>query len=293
MQQAGALVEGKISLNGEQLFRADFSKVGAYVQQDDVLIDVLTPRELLSFAVRIRLGLDKAALVQLVNNIIDKLALQDCADQRIGGWFRRGISGGERKRVSIGYELVTNPKLLLLDEPTSGLDSSSALKIASLLREEADRGVAVVATIHQPSMEALCKFDRLILLSEGHCIYQGAPELVRDYFLGLGLLGLKPHSSIADKLSAIAYHPLKVLADAHTIPALSKMAASKTIPLAPTDVDTLSSQRKTSLNSSAKSRATSFSKQVALLVKRMLLTSLREPLAFLALFCMAFFQGLL
>jgi len=62
----------------------------------------------------------------------------------------RGISGGERKRVSIGYELITEPSLLLLDEPTSGLDSSTALRIILLLKNEARRGVAVLTTIHQP-----------------------------------------------------------------------------------------------------------------------------------------------
>ena len=72
-----------------------------------------------------------------VEKIIKRLGLTACADQQIGGWFRRGISGGERKRTSIGYELITEPSLLLLDEPTSGLDASTALRIVNLLRRQA------------------------------------------------------------------------------------------------------------------------------------------------------------
>ena len=76
------------------------------------------------------------------------MGLQACSDQLIGGWLRRGISGGERKRTSIGYEMITKPSLLLLDEPTSGLDSTTALKICKLLRAQAERGMTVLATIH-------------------------------------------------------------------------------------------------------------------------------------------------
>jgi ABC-type multidrug transport system ATPase subunit len=66
----------------------------------------------------------------------------------IGGWLRKGVSGGERKRISIGYELITNPSLLLLDEPTSGLDSSTSLRIIKLLKQESKRGLTILATVH-------------------------------------------------------------------------------------------------------------------------------------------------
>ena len=84
----------------------------------------------------------------VVNDIINRLGLSECCDQQVGGWFRRGISGGERKRTSIGYELITKPSLLLLDEPTSGLDSSTASRIVDVLKKEARRGMSVMATIH-------------------------------------------------------------------------------------------------------------------------------------------------
>jgi ABC-type multidrug transport system ATPase subunit len=101
--------------------------------------------------------------------------LEACKDQQIGGFLKRGISGGERKRTSIGYELITEPSLLLLDEPTSGLDSSTALRIMNVLKKEASRGMTILATIHQPSAELFTIFDRCISLSEGYTIYSGPP----------------------------------------------------------------------------------------------------------------------
>jgi ABC-type multidrug transport system ATPase subunit len=83
----------------------------------------------------------------------------------------KGISGGERKRTSIGYELITDPVVILLDEPTSGLDSSTALKIVQLLKNEAKSGKTVITTIHQPSGKIFKEFDRLLLLHEGHQLY--------------------------------------------------------------------------------------------------------------------------
>lgn len=127
------------------------------------------------FACRIRLNLDGAQMYERCEETIKRLSLQACQDTRIGGWLRRGVSGGERKRISIGYEIITNPSLLVLDEPTSGLDSSTALRITKLLKQEASRGMSILATIHQPSSELLFQFDRIIVLSEGYTIYSGAP----------------------------------------------------------------------------------------------------------------------
>ena len=83
-----------------------------------------------------------------MDSIICRLGLQKCCDQRLGGFISKGLSGGERKRTSIGFELITNPSLLFLDEPTSGLDSSTALRLVKLLRTEASRGMSVLTTIH-------------------------------------------------------------------------------------------------------------------------------------------------
>jgi ABC-type multidrug transport system ATPase subunit len=155
--------------------KGDFGKMGAFVQQDDILIGVMTPYELFEFAYKIRSGKEGTEVHERVEKVLDKLGLQLCKNTRIGGWLERGISGGERRRASIGYEIITNPALLLLDEPTSGLDASTALRIIKILKQEATRGVSILATIHQPSSSILFCFDRVILLSEGYTIYNGPP----------------------------------------------------------------------------------------------------------------------
>lgn len=101
--------------------------------------------------------------------------------------FKKGISGGERKRTSIGFELITNPSLLILDEPTSGLDSSTALKVIKLLKKEAQRGMTIITSIHQPASDIFMKFDRVILLSEGNQLYNDKPGNVVNFFQKLGL----------------------------------------------------------------------------------------------------------
>jgi len=171
----GSKTLGELKLNGQVMQKGDFGKMGAFVQQDDILIGVMTPYELFEFAYKIRSGKEGTEVHERVEKVLDKLGLQLCKNTRISGWLERGISGGERRRASIGYEIITNPALLLLDEPTSGLDASTALRIIKILKQEATRGVSILATIHQPSSSILFCFDRVILLSEGYTIYNGPP----------------------------------------------------------------------------------------------------------------------
>jgi ABC-type multidrug transport system ATPase subunit len=104
--------------------------------------------------------------------LLRDLGLEKCANTKIGSELIRGISGGERKRTSIGVELLTNPSMIFLDEPTTGLDSNTAVTIMYLLRDMANNGRTVVSVIHQPSTEIFNKFDKLILLCKGNIIYQ-------------------------------------------------------------------------------------------------------------------------
>lgn len=100
----------------------------------------------------------------------------------VGGFYVKGLSGGEKKRTSIGFELVTNPRVLLLDEPTSGLDSSTAHQIGKLLQKEAKRGMGIICTIHSPSSELFNCFDKCMLLSCGLTIYNGPVKMISDHF---------------------------------------------------------------------------------------------------------------
>lgn len=178
---------GAVTCNGCPLSKPFRRRVG-YVLQDDLLFENLTVYETLRFAALLRLPRDMAEGDKLVRveAIIRVLGLQKCRDTLIGGYLRRGISGGERKRTSIGHELLTNPSVLLLDEPTSGLDSTTAMHLMTTLRQLATGGRAIATTIHQPSSRLYQQLDRLLLLAEGHAMYYGSSNRAMEWFSQLG-----------------------------------------------------------------------------------------------------------
>ncbi|EPS70703.1 hypothetical protein M569_04057, partial [Genlisea aurea] len=179
---ANAFLSGSVILNGRKT-NLSFG-TAAYVTQDDTLIGTLTVRETISYSARLRLpdrmpGSDKRALVE---STIIEMGLQDCADTVIGNWHLRGISGGEKRRVSIAIEILMRPRLLFLDEPTSGLDSASAFFVTQTLRSLSRDGRTVIASIHQPSSEVFELFDRLYLLSGGKTVYFGQATEAYEFF---------------------------------------------------------------------------------------------------------------
>ena len=91
------------------------------------MVQTLTPKELLTFAAKMKTNMDEDAIDMIVERILRRLGLQGCKNTMVGGFMRKGLSGGERKRTSIGYEMITEPSLLMLDEPTSGLDSHTSM----------------------------------------------------------------------------------------------------------------------------------------------------------------------
>jgi len=178
---------GGVLFNGEPLTKRAKRQLG-FVLQDDLLYESLTVYETLYFAAMLRLPktMTTPQKKARVDEVIAALGLSKCRDTIIGGFFRRGVSGGERKRVSVGHELLINPSVLLLDEPTSGLDSTTAMRLVTTLRSLAAGGRAVATTIHQPSSRLFQLLDKLLLLSEGHAIYYGRASLAADWFARLG-----------------------------------------------------------------------------------------------------------
>ncbi|KWU44583.1 ABC transporter [Rhodotorula sp. JG-1b] len=154
---------------------SDRIRVG-YVDQTDLLPEMSTVREAVMFAADLKLGENSKELKrERVFTVLSQLGLVDVADTRIGSpedSGKRGISGGERRRVSIARELVAQPAILIADEPTSGLDSTSALRILTALKalttpEAGRRPTTVITTIHQPSSQLYHMFDDVILLANG------------------------------------------------------------------------------------------------------------------------------
>ncbi|OMP05603.1 ABC transporter-like protein [Corchorus olitorius] len=181
-------LKGSITLNGEVLDSSLLKVISAYVMQDDLLFPMLTVEETLMFSAEFRLprSLSKAKKKARVQALIDQLGLINVAKTVVGDEGHRGVSGGERRRVSIGIDIIHDPILLFLDEPTSGLDSTSAFKVVKVLQRIARSGSVVIMSIHQPSSRILSLVDRMILLSHGQTLYNSSPENLPQFFSDFG-----------------------------------------------------------------------------------------------------------
>jgi ABC-type multidrug transport system ATPase subunit len=139
--------------------------------------------------------------------LANKLKLEKCLDVIVGGPLIKGISGGERKRTSIAFELISDPQVLMLDEPTSGLDSLTSYIIVDYLKRLAKtRNKTIFMTIHQPNTEIFELFDRLTLLVEGRLIYQGSSERATQYFGRKFGLNCPEFANPADYFMSIMHH---------------------------------------------------------------------------------------
>uniref|UniRef100_K3X5A5 ABC transporter domain-containing protein n=1 Tax=Globisporangium ultimum (strain ATCC 200006 / CBS 805.95 / DAOM BR144) TaxID=431595 RepID=K3X5A5_GLOUD len=180
-------IEGSITVNG-QPWSKSMKRLTSYVMQDDLFYQTITVREHLVFQARLRMGatFTEEQYLNRVDTVMEELGLMKCRDTLIGGPTLRGISGGERKRLSFAAEILTNPSILFVDEPTSGLDSFMAETVVSQLQQIARDGRTVIATIHQPSSELFALFDQLYLLSDGATVYHGKGSESVQYFASLG-----------------------------------------------------------------------------------------------------------
>ncbi|KAI3848079.1 hypothetical protein MKX03_035748 [Papaver bracteatum] len=184
----GGDLTGSITYNGKPFCNAMNRKTG-FVTQDDTFHPHLTVTETLVFTALLRLpqSFTLQEKIAQAGTVISQLGLTKCKDNIMGGAFVRGVSGGERKRVSIGQEMLINPSLLFLDEPTSGLDSRSAQQVVSILLELANGGRTVLMSIHQPSVNIFYMFHKILLLSSvGNPLYFGKTGKSMDYFSRIG-----------------------------------------------------------------------------------------------------------
>ncbi|XP_057736090.1 ABC transporter G family member 6-like [Arachis stenosperma] len=181
-------LKGTVALNGEALDSRLLKVISAYVMQDDLLFPMLTVEETLMFAAEFRLPrtLSKSKKKARVQALIDQLGIRNAAKTVIGDEGHRGVSGGERRRVSIGIDIIHDPIILFLDEPTSGLDSTSAFMVVKVLQRIAQSGSIVIMSIHQPSYRILGLLDRMIFLSRGQTVYSGSPAQLPSFFAEFG-----------------------------------------------------------------------------------------------------------
>jgi len=174
-------------INGEQL-SPDSAVPAAFIEQEVNFFPHMTVKETLDFRVELKLGkqLRKSDRDKVVDELMETLGLAKSANTIVGNTKIRGLSGGERKRLSIACEMISSPSIIFLDEPTSGLDSYQAAQVVSTLRNLANKGNTVIAVIHQPSQHVFGMFDDLLLLSEGRQMFFGEVGSVRGHLETLG-----------------------------------------------------------------------------------------------------------
>ncbi|XP_035256935.1 ATP-binding cassette sub-family G member 8 [Anguilla anguilla] len=186
--EGGSAKLGQVLINGQPSTPQLVRKSIAHVRQDDRLLPHLTVRETLAFVAKLRLPthFSQAQRDQRVDDVIAELRLRQCAHTRVGNEYVRGVSGGERRRVSIAVQLLWNPGILILDEPTSGLDSFTAHNLVITLSRLARGNRLVLLSVHQPRSDIFQLFDLVVLLSSGSAAYCGPAREMVPYFTALG-----------------------------------------------------------------------------------------------------------
>lgn len=257
-------VSGKLLVNGQPIKPQKYRREVTYTSQDVSMLENITVLESLDFATELKLPKTVPLMVKskISNDIVKLLGLQKCAHNLVGT-----ISGGEKKRLSIGLELISNPKILFFDEPTSGLDIIAAMQVVAHLKELALSGRCVVCVIHQPSSSILQMFDDLMVLSEGRCIYRGplndlvptfkvcgfdCPNYYNRADFALEVASLKHEGNVLALIEKASEHtnsekepaiipnnsPISDEKDAMLLPASSESSSDASYqPLSPTDYD--------------------------------------------------------
>jgi ABC-type multidrug transport system ATPase subunit len=208
---------GIVKVNGRDSLIEDHRDAVGFVPQDDIMYAELTVRENFVYSGKFQLpkGTSSDDIEDLADATLASLGLSRVANSIVGDVHRRGISGGEKKRVNIGLELMSRPRALFLDEPTSGLDSSSALLVMKSLRALVEnQGVTVCCVIHQPRKIIFDLFDDLVLLGVGgKVVYNGETSGARSYIERLNYR-LPPGDSVADWLIDVSSGRTEPITDA-------------------------------------------------------------------------------
>ncbi|NXK59823.1 ABCG5 protein, partial [Sylvietta virens] len=178
---------GDVYVNGRQLKREQFRDCFSYVPQTDTLLTFLTVQESLTYTALLTLKkCSKDSIKKKVDAVMAELSLSHIANKIIGSQNVVGISGGERRRVSLAAQLLQDPKVMLLDEPTTGLDCRTANQLVLLLSELAHRDRIVILTIHQPRSELFKLFDKIAIMSFGEMVFCGNPMEMITFFSDCG-----------------------------------------------------------------------------------------------------------
>lgn len=281
MSLSRATVAGCTTFNGNTNIHSVRS---AYVMQEDVLIPSLTVRETLRYAADLRLPppTTQEERHAIVEQVILELGLKECANTRIGTTAHKGCSGGEKRRTSIGVQLLANPSVLFCDEPTTGLDATSAFQIIRTLKRLAQDGRTVVVSIHAPRSEIWSLFDSVILLARGSALYSGPVSESLAHFEQCGHV-LPPFVNPAEfliDLAAIDNRTEELEAASHVrVEDLRQAWKSRPMP----DTAGLNAEKPTAKSAlegvdTGAMRKVSFRRQFSVLTSRTFITTIRDPM---------------
>ncbi len=247
-------------------------------QDDDALLASLTVRETLRYAAGLRLPkwMSKEEKFQRAEEILLKMGLKDCADNLVGSDLVKGISGGEKRRVTIAIQILTEPRILLLDEPLSGLDAFTALSIMDVMRGLVNEGRTLIVTIHQPRSDLFAHFGNILLLARGgHPVYAGPAGDMLLHFSSQGYKcprHVNPADFALDLITVDLQHEEREAASRAKVRKLIESWSSDMFPLAQTG----SIATPAELGSLARKPA-SFATAYSILMRRTTKNILRQP----------------
>lgn len=171
-------ISGEIKVNGLPKVSEEWKKCAGYVEQFDLLHNFLTPREILYYSTKLKC-VEEGMIEERIETMLLQLGLSSIQSRRISC----GISGGEKKRVSIGVELIGDAFFLFLDEPTSGLDAFNTFLLVKMLQKLAkEKNKCILMTLHQPRCEILELADNLMILAAGKVVYFGPQQECQRHF---------------------------------------------------------------------------------------------------------------
>ncbi|KKY31154.1 putative pleiotropic drug resistance protein 1 [Diaporthe ampelina] len=294
------IASSRLSQSGSILFNSQpsiDSVRSAYVTQTDILLPTLTARETLQYSADLRLPppSTSAERRRVVEEVIMELGLKEAADTRVGSTTHRGLSGGEKRRVSIGVQMLANPSVLFLDEPTTGLDASSAFQLVRTLKNLAAKGRTVIVTIHQPRSEIWGLFDNLVLLSRGSPVYSGPVSECLPWFEELGfrtppfvnpaehLVDLAAVDNRTPELEAESLARVEQLKGAWREENERRFTPTEKGPDAPAERGMMLRRH---------TNATAFARQMRVMTSRTFKTTYRDPMGMMAAIMQAVIMGL-
>ncbi|KAI0120945.1 hypothetical protein BJ170DRAFT_153412 [Xylariales sp. AK1849] len=275
---------GTVTVNGVPGKIKRYKKLIGYVPQDDIVLPELTVYENILHSARIRLPRTWTTndIEAHVNSVVDCLELTHVRDSLVGSVGKPVISGGQRKRVSIGMELSAAPMAIFLDEPTSGLDATAASSIMQTLKAIARLGISVIVIIHQPRMEIFEMLDNLILLGNGQIIYEGPEDEVQQFFQGVGFR-FPEHSNFGDVVTDIVTgngRMYKRSGDISKEALIAHWANSRQNSDRNNRPQSMASVNSASMHKILKTRGASTIKQIGLCLRRAMLQQYRTKSAF-------------